>query len=140
MRLPSTDHGFQLEIVRNAADDVHSDYTIRAEVTTSFGKFSGENTAIHLSGFSTFLKQFDEFLKTRRGEVVLQMTEDNALTFFRWNKKGDVGVRFTLCRYAYIGEPAKTSPVVFKGEFPLDGEFLTPLQSELVTLADREHA
>jgi hypothetical protein len=140
LKLVSTERGFQFEIVRNNADDVHGDYAIRAEVATAFGTFSGENAAIHFSGFSTFLNQFDEFLKTRRGEVLLQMTEDNALTFFRWNAKGDVGVRFTLCRYTYLGDPAKTCPVVLRGEFPLDSEYLTRLQSELVSLARHESA
>lgn len=140
MKLVSTERGVQFEIVRNNPDDVHSDCSVRAEIATRFGNFSGQNTAVHLSGFNTFLEQFDEFLKTRRGEVVLQMTEDNALTFFRWNGKGDVGVRFTLCRYTYIGEPAKTSPLVFKGEFPLDGEYLTQLRSDFRSLADHESA
>jgi hypothetical protein len=138
LKLVSTERGVHFEIVRNSADDIQSDCTIRAEIATRFGNFSGENTAVHFSGFNTFLKQFDEFLKTRRGEVVLQMTEDNALTFFRWNGKGDVGVRFTVCRYTYIGEPARTSPLVFRGEFPLDSEYLTRLHMEFASLANHE--
>ena len=133
MRLLSTERGVQFEIVRNA-DDVDSDFTIRAEIQTTFGNFSGENTAVHLSNVDTFLKQFDGFLKTRQGEVVLHMTEDNAVTFFRWNAKGDVGVRFTLSRYTYIGDPAKTCPVVLRGEFPLDGEYLTQFRSDVAKL------
>ena len=136
MRLVSSQRGAQVEIVRNDSNDVHSDWTIRAEIQTTFGTFSGENTAVHFSAFDTFLTQFDDFLKTRRGEVVLSMTEDNALTFFRWNAKGDVGVRFTLSRYTYVGDPAKTCPVVLQGEFPLDGEYLTPLRSDFAKLAE----
>jgi hypothetical protein len=112
LKLVSTERGVQFEIVRNNPDDVHSDCSVRAEIATRFGNFSGQNTAVHLSGFNTFLEQFDEFLKTRRGEVVLQMTEDNA----------------------------KTSPLVFKGEFPLDGEYLTQLRSDFRSLADHESA
>jgi hypothetical protein len=136
LRLISTEHVAQFEIVRNNVDEVHSDFTIRAEIQTTFGNFSGENTAVHVSGFEVFLAQFNDFLKTRRGEVILKMTEDNAVTFFRWNAKGDVGVRFTLSRYTYIGDPAKTCPVVLQGEFPLDGEYLTQLRSDLAKLPD----
>ena len=136
MRLLSTEHGVQFEIVRNHEDDPHSDLTIRAEIQTAFGNFSGENAAVHISGFDTFLKKFDDFLKTRQGEIVLQMTEDNAVTFFRWNAKGDVGMRFTLCRYTYVGDPAKTCPVVLRGEFPLAGEFLTQLRSDFAKLVE----
>ena len=126
----------QFEIIRNDSSAPYSDCTIRAVISTPFGNFSGENTAVHLSAFDTFLEQFDVFLKTRQGEVVLTMTEDNALTFFRWNAKGDVGVRFTLCRYTYVGDPARTCPVVLRGEFPLAGEYLLQLRSELARLVD----
>ena len=136
MKFISTERGVQFEIVRNDSNDDYSDCTIRAEIKTAFGSFSGENTAIHLSGFDTFLNQFDDFLKTRKGEVVLRMTEDNSVTFFRWNAKGDVGVRFTLSRYTYVGDPAKTCPLVLQGEFPLDGEYLTQLRSDFATLAE----
>ena len=135
MQLVSTERNVRFEIVRNS-DDIHSDCTIRAVIQTSFGDFAGENTAVHFSGLDSFLEKLGDFLKTRRGEVVLQMTEDNALTFFRWNAKGDVGVRFTLSRYTYVGDPAKTCPVVLRGEFPLDGEHLSQLGSEFAKLAD----
>ena len=118
-------------------DDVHSDLTVRAAIPTTFGNFSGENTAVHFSGFEVFLAHFDDFLKTRRGEVLLKMTEDNAVTFFRWNAKGDVGARFTLSRYTYIGDPARTCPVVLRGEFPLDSEYLAQLRSEFANLVER---
>jgi hypothetical protein len=136
VKLISIERGVQFGIVRNDSDGPYSDFTIRAEIQTAFGRFSGENTAVHLSAFDTFLEQFDVFLKTRQGEVVLTMTEDNAVTFFRWNAKGDVGVRFTLCRYTYVGDPARTCPVVLQGEFPLAGEYLLQLRSELATLVD----
>lgn len=130
MRLISTEGGVQFEIVRNDSGDDYSDFTVRAEIQTAFGRFTGENTAVRFSAFDTFLKQFDDFLRTRQGEVILTMTEDNALTFFRWNAKGDVGVRFQLCRFTYVGDPAKTCPVLLRGEFPLSGEYLTQLRSD----------
>jgi hypothetical protein len=46
-------------------------------------------------------------------------------------------VRFTLSRFTYIGDPAKTCPVVLQGEFPLDGEYLTQLRSDFVMLVER---
>ena len=136
MRFISTERGVQFEIVRNDASAAHSDCTIRVAMQTMFGNFTGENTAVHLPGFDTFLEQFADFLKTRQGEVHLRMTEDNAVTFFRWNAKGDVGLRFTLSRYTYVGDPSRTCPIVLRGEFPLDGEFLTQLRSDLATLVE----
>ena len=137
MKFISTASGVHFEIVRNEEANPHSDCTVRAEIQTAFGNFSGENTAVHFSAFDIFRKRFHEFLETRQGEVVLEMTEDTSLTFFRWNAKGDVGVRFTLSRYAYLGEPMKTCPIALRGEFPIDGEYLNRLPAELSQLAER---
>lgn len=132
MRFKSTEPGVLFEIFRNDSDDSYSDYTIRAQLETQFGNFSGENTAIHIVNFQAFKKKMNEFLEKRKGEVTLELTEDSEVRFFRRNNKGDIGVGFKLSRFAPSEE--FLGPIVFSGFFPLDSEYLNNLYKELVQL------
>jgi hypothetical protein len=138
MELRSLEPGFRLTLSRNDPNDPYSSYTIRIEARTEFGSFTGENTGIHFSAFPTFLDRLKEFLETRNGEARLDLTEEGELSFFRWNGKGDVGLRFKLSRFAYFRDPTQTHPLTLTGAFPLNGEFLGQMYSELAQLVDRE--
>jgi hypothetical protein len=134
MEFKSAEPGFRLTLSRNDLGDPYSPYTIRIEGRTTFGSFSGENTAIHFSAFPAFIDRLKLFLETRNGEARLDLTEDGELTFFRWNSKGDVGIRFKICRYAIFQDPMKTHPLTLTGTLPLKGEYLNQMYAELSRL------
>jgi len=131
MQFESAEPGFQLTLSRNDHGDPYTPYTIRIEARTTFASFSGENTSIHFSTFPAFMDRLKRFLETRNGEARLDLTEDGELTFFRWNSKGDVGIRFKICRYAIFQDPMKTHPLILTGTFPLNGEHLNQMYAEL---------
>ena len=136
MEFKSSQPGFLLTLSRNDDYDPHSVYTIRVQAHTSFGDFTGENDSIHFSAFPVFIKELREFLVSREGEVKLEMTEDCELHFFRWNGIGDVGLRFRVSKYIYFGDSVQALPLSLSGEFPLSGEWLNQMVSELTQLAD----
>ncbi len=66
---------------RNDQNDPNSAFTIRVERHASSGNFVGENSSIHFSDFTNFIKRFKEFIDTRKGEAKLDLTEDSELIF-----------------------------------------------------------
>jgi hypothetical protein len=136
MEFKSSEPGYLLSLTRNDSGDPRSSYTIRAQISTKCGEFQGENKSIHFSAFPKFLNAFKEFLSTRKGEVKLELTERSELVFFRWNQKGDVGLRFTISRITHQSGPQEESVTSLAGSFPLASEYLNALQSELAQFED----
>ncbi len=136
MEFKSAEPGFSVAVSRNDLNNPHSTYTVRIQANTQFGGFFGENTGLHFSAFPAFICRLKEFLETRTGEATLDLTEESELTFFRWNSKGDVGIRFKLSRYAYFGDPMQTHPLTLAGAFPLTSEYLNQMYSEVAQLVD----
>ena len=81
-----------MDIFPQDDEEPHFGYVLRAVGTDGVIPFSGQNAGVHLSGLDGFLTRFAEFIKTRSGDAVLEMTEGCRLEFFRWNVRGDVGV------------------------------------------------
>ena len=134
MEIRANEPGHRLELIPNDEADPATDYTIRAEVRTRFGAFAGENSAVHISDFRAMPERLARFLDTRDGDLTVEMTEGCRLRFFRWNHQGDVGVQFTICRFAFGGNPADTT-MVLTGGFRLDAQYLNELRAELTRLA-----
>ncbi len=81
-----------------------------------------------------FKPAFEKFLRVREGSVVLDATEDCRFEFFRWNAKGDVGLRYTIGKYIYEGEPLQPCSVTVSGRFKLHGEFVNQMADQLLEL------
>ena len=136
MRIVSEDRGTTLEIVLNDPEDPYSDHTIRVNVKDERNPFSGQNDGVHFSAFDSFLRRFSEFVKSREGVVVLEMTEGCRLEFFRWNARGDVGVRAHVTKYIYSADGGRTHRRRLEVEFKVDGEFVNQIYQDFTTTAD----
>jgi hypothetical protein len=134
VRIEASDQRTTIEIARNAKD-LYNTCRIRVQAQTGAGEFAGENAAVHLSAFERFLGRFEVFLATRQGSARLEATEDCHIEFFRWNAKGDVGVRFRISKYVYGRDPVRAVPVSVAGEFTLDGGSLDHVGSDFRDLA-----
>jgi len=134
MQLTSVDKRTTIDICPANPKDPHSAYTLRVEVQRSVGNFVGENDSVHFAKIAEFKSAFEKFLRTRDGSVVLDATEDCRFEFFRWNAKGDVGLRYTIGKYLYEGEPPQPCPVTISGRFMLHGEFVNQMADQLLEL------
>lgn len=131
MRITSEDRTTVIEITLNNHDDPYSDYTVRASVKDEFNPFSGQNDGVHFSAFDAFLKRFAEFVRTREGITVLEMTEDCRLEFFRWNAIGDVGVRAKITKHAISTDSERwATRRSLTVEFKVDGEFVNQVYED----------
>lgn len=128
MQFASVDKRTTISITLVNAKDPYAGYVLRVEVRKLDDSFSGVNTE--------FKPAFENFLRTREGSVALDATEDSRLEFFRWNAKGDVGIRYTVSKYIYEGDPLEVFPVAVSGTFKLDGEFVNEMASQLLKLLD----
>jgi hypothetical protein len=132
--ITSEDREISYEIILNDGDDPYSSYTIRAFIKGEFNIFSGQNHRIHFSSFDSFLKQFAEFIKNREGDVTLEMTEDCNVKFFRWNAKGDVGVKAHITKYRFDIDSTRKERVSLEVEFKIDGEYVNRIYDDFLNL------
>lgn len=133
MRIRSEDRNTVLEIIANDPDDYCFGYRLTAVVEDGPNSFSGYNDGVHFSALDQFLKQFAEFIETREGSAILKMTEDCALEFFRWNARGDVGVksRITKARSDTDGRWRRNTLEI---EFKIDSEYVTQVYQALASM------
>jgi hypothetical protein len=132
LQIISEDQNTILEIILNDPEYLYSGYTLRAVVKNERNPFSGQNEGIHFSAFDSFLRQFAEFIKIRKGMITLEMTEECRLDFFEWHAKGDVGVRAQITKYCFSSDRmTKTSLAL---EFKLDSEFVNQIYEDFTKL------
>lgn len=134
MQLTSVDKRTTIDIRKANPRDPHSAYILRIEIQPSVGNFIGENESVHFVKIAEFKSAFETFLRVREGSVTLDATEDCRFEFFRWNAKGDVGLRYTIGKYIYEGEPPQPCPVTLSGRFKLHGEFVNQMAERLLEL------
>ena len=130
MKIMSDTGKAELEIVQNDDTDQCAGYWIALKIRTTDGEFSGANGCIHFSDFGTFVSRFSELLRTKTGDAVLDMTEGCRLEFFRWNQRGDVGLKAVISQSSVGYDPVRTTPVSVTGSFKLDSEFLNSIEHE----------
>jgi len=134
VQISSVDKRTTIDIIEAEPKNPQSAYVFRVEVGRSGGKFCGENEQVHFLKVSEFKAAFETFLRVREGSVVLNATEDCRLEFFRWNAKGDVGVRYTVGKLVYEGDPLEVSTIAVSGKFKLHGEFVNQMAAQLLEL------
>ena len=127
MKIVTQKRNVQITIEQNDPTDFYTNYTVAIKCGRESHLFRATNERIHFDQPDKFIKAFSHFLKTREGEVELQATEESKLTFFRWNLKGDVGIKVQLTRYAYEADEPVDTKLQFTGAFALDSEYLLTL-------------
>jgi len=133
VRITSEDRHTVLEIIANDPDDPCFCYRLTAIVEDGPNSFSGHNSGVHFLALDQFLKLFAEFIETREGSAILKMTEDCALEFFRWNLRGDVGVksRITEVRSDTDGHWRRNTLEI---EFKIDSEYVNQVYEDFASL------
>jgi hypothetical protein len=129
VQLRSVDGRTTIEISQARGDGVHAPYTLRVQ---SRGGFVGENDSVHFLNIEGFRAAMEAFLKKRQGSVTLQASDDCELEFFRWNTKGDIGVRYVIGTQFMEGEPTEYSSIAVSGKFKLHGEFAERMATQLL--------
>lgn len=129
MQLTSVDKRTTIEIAQAKGGGAHAPYKLRVE---SGGGFIGENDQVHFLNIEGFRTQMEAFLKKREGSVTLRASDDCELEFFRWNTKGDVGVRYAIGTQFMEGETAEYSKIAVSGRFKLHGEFAEGMAAQLL--------
>jgi hypothetical protein len=112
-----------LEIIANDPDEPCCGYRLSATVN-ALNPFSGQNDGVHFSALDQFLKQFANFIETREGSAILKMTEDCCLEFFRWNARGDVGLRARVSNLGFSTDSHRNSRNTLEIEFKIDSEYV----------------
>jgi len=122
-----------LEIIANDPDDPCFGYRLRAIVEDGPNSFSGHNSGVHFSALDQFLKEFAAFIETREGRAILKMTEDCCFEFFKWNARGDVGVksRITKVRSDTDGHWRRN---MLQIEFKIDSEYVNQVYDDFASL------
>jgi hypothetical protein len=136
MDLISEDKRTRISIDRVDPENPYGGFFLQAEIVLSNGCFRGVNDSVHFSAISAFKSKFEQFLRSREGSVVLDATEDCNIEFYRWNAKGDIGVRFTVSKNLYDRDPTQACPVVLSGSFKLEGEYVNLMATQLLQLLD----
>lgn len=134
MKIISDTGTAEFEIVRNDEADPYSGYRIALKIRTTTGEFSGANGCVHISDFDRFTARFPEFLRIREGDAILDMTEGCRLEFFRWNQKGDIGLKATVSQSLVGHDSIRSTPVSLAGTFKLDSESLNAIQREFANI------
>lgn len=130
MRLTSVDRRTSIEISQAELGGVHAPYTVRIE--SAVGGFVGQNDSVHFMDIDEFNAAMKAFLKTRQGSVTLRASDDCEFEFFRWNTKGDVGVRYVIGTQFMEGEATEYSSIALSGTFRLPGEFAEQMAAQLL--------
>lgn len=132
MQLRSEDRRITLYVSQAKRGGVHAAYQLRVEGQDSVGRFSGENNSVHFLNVDQFKTALEAFLKARQGSATLRAPDDCELEFFRWNTKGDIGVRFAIGTQFMEGEATEYSKLVASGRFKLQGEFAEQMAAHLL--------
>ena len=132
VRLTSVDRRTTIEISQAKRGGVHAPYKLRVEGRGPAAGISGENDSVHFLSVEKFKPAFETFLQDRQGSVILEATDDCRLEFFRWNTKGDIGVRYVIGRPFIEDEPGEPSSIAVSGEFKLHGEFVNEMAARLL--------
>ena len=132
MQLRSQDRRITVHISRAKRGSVHAPYHLRVEGQDSAGRFAGENNSVHFLNVDEFKTALEAFLEARQGSATLRAPDDCELELFRWNTKGDIGVRFAIGTQFMEGEATEYSKLVASGRFKLQGEFAEQLAAELL--------
>jgi hypothetical protein len=129
VQLTSVDRRTTIEISQAKGGGVHAPYKLRVQ---SGSGFIGENDTVHFLNIEGFRAQMEAFLKKREGSVTLRASDDCELEFFRWNTKGDVGVRYVIGTQFMEGEATEYSKIAVSGRFKLHGEFAERMAAQLL--------
>jgi hypothetical protein len=105
---------------------------MRVEGHDSVGRFAGENNSVHFFNIDDFKTALEAFLKARQGSATLRAPDDCELEFFRWNTKGDIGVRFAIGTRFTEGEATDYSKLVASGAFKLQSELAEQAAAQLL--------
>jgi hypothetical protein len=129
VQFTSVDRRTTIEISQAKGGGLHAPYKLRVQ---SGGGFIGENDKVHFLDIEGFRARFEAFLKKREGSATLRGSDDCELEFFRWNTKGDVGVRYIIGTQFMEGEAMEYSKVALSGRFKLHGEFAERAAAQLM--------
>ena len=132
VQLRSEDTRITIDISQAKRGGSHAPYQLRAAGQDSVGRFSGENNSVHFLNVDEFKTALEAFLKARQGSATLRAPHDCELEFFRWNTKGDIGVRFAIGTQFMEGEAGHYSKLVASGKFKLHGEFAEQMAAQLL--------
>jgi hypothetical protein len=132
VQLTSVDRRTTIEISQAKRGGVHAPYKLRVESQGAIGGFSGENDSVHFLNIGEFKAAFETFLQVRQDSVTLRATDDCQLQFFRWNTKGDIGVRYVIGRQFIEGEAPDRSSIALSGKFQLHGEYVYQTAAQLL--------
>lgn len=130
VQLTSVDRRTTIEIAQAKRGGLHAPYKVRVECDP--GGFVGENDSVHFLDIGGFKAGLEAFLRTRQGSATLRSSDDSRLEFFRWNNKGDVGVRYVIGRQFMEGDATEYSNIAVSGQFKLPGEYAEQMAAQLL--------
>lgn len=114
--------------------NVHGGFRIRLEARPTPGRYCGCTGAVHFLSAGEFESRFEAFLARREGSAQLEATDENRLEFFRWNAKGDVGLRYSVSTYVFEDDPPEARLIAISGAFKIDGERVEAMAAQLLEL------
>ena len=135
MKIISDDRTTTFELLRNDSDDIHGSYTIRVDVKDDHDHFHGRNSGVLLNEFDQFLKQLKEFIQKREGVVVLEMTDECKLEFFRWDSLGNVGMKVWITKHRFDRYGYQRNNSTLEARFQIDGEFVNQMFHDFRSLS-----
>ena len=132
MLLRSEDRRIAIHISQAKRGGLHAPYQMRVESQDSVGRFAGENNSVHFLNVDEFKAALEAFLKAHQGSATLRAPDGCELEFFRWNTRGDIGVRFAIGTRFMEGEAADYSKLVASGTFKLQSGFAEQAAAQLL--------
>jgi hypothetical protein len=129
VQLTSVDKQTSIEISLAKRGGVHAPYKLRVE--SRVGGFVGEDDTVHFMNIDEFKAAMKAFLRSRQGAATLRAATSE-LEFFRWNTKGDVGIRYVIGTQFMEGETTEYSNIALSGRFKLPGEFAEQMAAQLL--------
>ena len=136
MHIMSVDRRTTIEISQAQTGGVHAPYKLSVKSNPAEGAFAGENDSVHFLDVDEFKAALKTFLADRVRSVTLRATDDCELEFFRWNAKGDVGLRYVIGTRFMEGEVAEFARIAVSGRFKLHGEFVEQTAAELLRVLE----
>lgn len=104
-------------------EDGYAIFDVRAELAG----FRACNPGIILVRVPDFLCQLSEFERTRRGEAVIEGTEDFRLSIGALDTAGHIWTGFRISRQVYHLGGGRTLPLTLEGGFEYNSEFTNQL-------------
>jgi hypothetical protein len=132
VQLSSEDRRITIHLGQAKRGGLHAPYQLRVESHDSVGKFAGENESVHFLNVDEFKAALKAFLRARQGSATLRGADDCELEFFRWNTKGDIGLRFAIGTQFMEGDSTDYSKLVAAGRFKLRGELAEQMMARLL--------